>query len=58
MTKREKHIRAIAKEINRAHGISKKQALEFARIRVGQDEMVVSIKSITYRDGTVERFKR
>jgi hypothetical protein len=49
MTKNER-IRLLAKEIfASSKHISKKQALEFAKIKIGQKELEKSIKSITFR---------
>jgi hypothetical protein len=52
MTKREKNIRAIAKAINRAHGISMKQCLELARIDTRAREAADEIEEIEFTDGT------
>lgn len=52
MTKREKSIRAIAKAINKAHGISMTQCLELARIDTRAREAAAKITEIEFRDGT------
>lgn len=52
MTKREKNIRAIAKAINKAHGISMTQCLELARIDTRAREEAAKITEIEFRDGT------
>jgi hypothetical protein len=52
MTKREKNIRAIAKAINKAHGISMKQCLELARLDTRVREAAEEITEIEFRDGT------
>jgi hypothetical protein len=52
MTKREKNIRAVAKAINKAHGISMKQCLELARLDTRVREAADEIKEIEFTDGT------
>lgn len=52
MTKREKNIRAVAKAINKAHGISMTQCLSLARLDTRVRESADEIKEIEFRDGT------
>ena len=52
MTKREKNIRAVAKAINKAHGISMTQCIKLARLDTQAKEAADEIKEIEFQDGT------
>jgi len=56
MTKREKNIRAIAKVINRAHGISMSQCIALARLDTQVREAQSEVTELVFTDGTKMKY--